>query len=305
MGATLYIDPLLGPINPKKFMKGQFLNHKPHLEVVWPNMDPLPKNANAHIGMTNLTTLMTANQGSSGDPTNIIGHSGGSQIAMKWLREIGPTSPLPKGNYHFWLAGSPEQKYTGASYLYPAQSPPVYPGDPANGAPAHDGSCPTPLANHGGYGIGSGLPATCPWHVNVISNQYDGWSDAPNSSWATNAELSRKYGSIAFFIPQYVWNHSPICLMKSLSGPHDAVEYETHSIADTGTQVYTDPANATVKYYYIPTYPFPSINKVKWITWLARNLDMARRPVVEAAYTHRPVTMPTPDYSAVPTWFGV
>lgn len=264
-------------------------------------------NASAHNNMMALDSFLTKYPGTSGTPTRVVGHSLGSQIIYKWLREKGPTSPIATNTVEFYAFGCPEQRYTGASTLYPDNSPPKYPGDPAHGGTAHTGGCPTPSQFHGGWGVGYGLPTTIPWKVWCVANQYDGWADAPND--INNVEVKRVTKTF-FGIPnQKAWDHSLFCLMKSTSGPHGQYDVkDSRPLTDTAvTFTYQDPVNANVKYIWQKTYPIPSLNSVKWISYTARSLDIARRPVLEQAYSHRPIAISNPvEWAAPPNkgWFG-
>lgn len=323
MGTTLYIDPLIGSLDGRTALGGMFAPVGQKLvHVPWPNGGRgggsiIPSNAAAHTGMTNLYNAVVAHLGdaSVGDPLNVIGHSGGAQIIMKMLREkrtdlqaaitaAGKTLP----SVVFYPMGCPEQKFTGASYLYPEYSPPIYPGNPAQGGTPHTSECPTPPAFHGGYTVGSGLPSPCPFTVHVVSTQYDGWSMAPTNP--DHPWMTRTYDIFMFVIARKMWDHSIFCALKSSSGPHG--RYDTADsipLSDPGAVSYTDPAQPTVKYWYLRTYPFPAFDKIKWLRFMARDQDKRYRPTINAAYgptsstRGMQVTVPLPDYTAVSSWF--
>lgn len=328
MGHTLYLDPLLGTLKIKTTMGGMFVPPAlPNQQVVWvewPNGgrgggSAIPSNGAANTAVENLWTAVQANIASAtaADPMRIVGHSGGAQAIMKFIREkwaalkallISLGKPL--NAVQFYCLGCPEQKFTGASYLYTANSPPAYPGDGtrcgASGG-AHDGTCPTPLQWHGGYGLGYGLPEPCEATVHVVSNQWDGWSMAPTNM--NHPELNKIYDALLFVLFRKVWDHSIICYLKSSTGPHgryDTKDSKTLSSPDVFSHL--DPANPTVRYYYVRTYPFPGYDKI-WARFLQRNKDMANRASIDAAFaatdaTHgMQITIPAPDYTAVPTWF--
>lgn len=307
MSAIITIDPLLDSLDAKTFLGGRFLSEahgydpkRPVIRARWDNRDPIPSNQAAHDGMMELKRVLEANPGTALEPVDILCWSGGAQVAKKFAREQANGAALPANSVRVWAAGCPESKFTGASVLYPVDTPAVYPGNKP-----HTAGCPTPLAFHGGYGVGYGLPLTIPacfveW--NEVINQYDGWADAPIVP--TNSELTRIYGRIFFIIVQRVWEKTGFfSLLKSGGqGPHG--EYQGRRAKTLDNQiVFTDPDQPKVKYRYLPTYPFPSINRASRASATARNLDRQRRPVAETAWS-RPVTIPPPDYSAaVPTWF--
>ncbi|WP_131809598.1 hypothetical protein, partial [Mycolicibacterium iranicum] len=200
MGVTLYIDPLGGTLEINKTLGGMFvaptLPQQKTIRIDWPNnskngAELLPSSGQHYVIVANLKAEIPKHlpNATAADPIRVVGHSGGAQGIDRFLREEGAwllalLNSLGKSIncIRFYLLGDPEQKFTGASYLYPNQSPPIYPGTGAkcgkNGGP-HDATCPSTMANHGGYGIGSGLPPTCPFIVDVVCIQYDGWAMAP------------------------------------------------------------------------------------------------------------------------------
>lgn len=320
-GALLYVNPLLAELDPRAWMRGYFfredLGFDPLREVVqvkWDNFD-FPQNVNAHDAALELVRLMLLYPGTPANPTDIICHSAGSQIANKVIREIvfllsllGVAGPFDWSGYRFWLAGDPEACFTGTSYLYPDAAPPVYPGNRP-----HTSSCPTPLEFHGGYGVGYGLPPVVDVEVNVVTNQYDGWAMAPLN--ANNSEIRRANGItfLGLLLGQRVWDFSLNCLMKQ--GPHNHKSYEKLDITGgeaNGVFTYTDPLRPKVKHWYVRNYPVPSL--VGKLKFLVRDLDMKRRPILDAAFgpfnpgTRRglPVIITPPDYDAIaPSWFSL
>lgn len=331
MGTTLYCDPLMGTLDINNTLGGMFVAPTlPNQKVVWvkwPNGgrgggSVIPSSAASYTCAQNLWTEIQANIGTATatDPLRVVGHSGGAQNIMRFLREFGAQLQAlltslgkPLNCILFYCLGSPEAKFTGASYLYPAQSPPVYPGDGtkcgANGGP-HDANCPSTLANHGGYGVGSGLPLTCPFTVHVVAIQFDGWAMAPTNP--NHPELTKNYDTLLFAIIRKVWSHSPFCAMKAGSGPHGEYGMKgSKSLSHPDAFSYVDPAQPTVTYWYIRRYPFPGYDKVKAIRFLARNLDMKNRASIMTAFaatdsTHGlQITIPPPDYTAVASWFAL
>ncbi len=321
MSALLYVNPLLGIMDPRLMLAGRFVNDdlmpdvdRPIVNVKWDNFDFIPKNTNAHDGALELVRLMLLYPGTPADPTDIVCHSGGSQVANKAIREIEHLLALLGGGtidwsgYRFWLCGDPETCFTGASYLYPEACPPVYPGNTS-----HYPGCPTPPEFHGGYGIGFGLPFPCPVEVNVIIHQYDGWAMAPVDP--DNSEMRRAQGISLFGIlfGSRVWDFTLGCITKQV--PHAGRTYYGLDIdagTDGGVFTYTDPLRPSVKHWYVRNYPVPSLAKVR-LKWLARDLDIKRRPVMDQAYgpynagSRRglPVTIPAPDYDDTLSWFSL
>lgn len=316
MSALLYVNPLLGLIDPRKVLNGRFVDEdfvvnpsRPVVNVKWKNFDPFPKNTNTHAAMLELDRLLHLYPGTPEDPTDIVCHSAGSEVADKWMREMGPFSDIPVNSIRWWLLGDPEAPFTGACYLYPTAMPPVYPG-----VTPHTASCPTPPEFHGGYGVGFGAPPVCPWTVNYVIHQYDGWAMAPLDP--DNVELRRFTGLTFFGIPlsgSRVWDFSLGCVLKQAS--HKGTTYEGVNIdagLPGGVVTYVDPLRPTIKMWYVRQYPVPSLSNVR-VRFLARDLDIKRRPIMDLAYgpynpgTRKglPVTIPPPDYAAVPSWFAL
>lgn len=321
-GALLYINPLLAELDPLLHLSGYFfdeaLGFDPGREIVqvkWANFEPIPQNQNAHEAALELVRLMLLYPGTPEDPTDIIAHSGGSQCANKAIREIdyllsllGYTGTFDWSGYRFWLAGDPESPFVGSCYLYPEACPPVYPGNRP-----HTANCPTPAQFHGGYGVGFGLPPVVPVEVNIITNQYDGWAMAPVDYM--NSEIRRSTGITILGLVltgKRVWDFSMTCVMKTK--PHNHKSYQELDITGgtaNGVFTYTDPLRPKVKVWYIRNYPVPSL--LGRLKFLVRDLDIKRRPIMDAAFgpfnpgarTGLPVTITPPDYDAVSSsWFS-
>lgn len=331
MGTTLYCDPLMGSLKINTTLGGMFvapaLPNQKVVWVTWPNGGRgggsiLPSSAASYTCAQNIWTAVQAEIGTAtaADPLRLVGHSGGAQNIMRFIREFGDqllallaSLGKPISCIRFYCLGCPEQKFTGASYLYPSQSPPAYPGDGtkcgANAGP-HDSNCPSAMEHHGGHGIGSGLPLDCPFFVDVVSMEYDGWAMAPTNP--SHPELVKQFDILAFFIPRKVWDHSVICAMKASNGPHgeyDIKGSKSLSHPDSFPFEDPDPLQPNVTYWYIRRYPFPGYDKIKAIRFLVRNKDMKNRASINAAFaatdsTHgMQISIPPPDYSAVASWF--
>lgn len=120
-------------------------------------------NDNAADGVAKLDEAMLAQT----PPFIVLGHSMGSQVIYKWIRERGPTSSLTPDDVWFICTGNPERKYNG----HPPDGG-KYPGGPD----------------------GTGLPDDMPWILWDVAAQYDGWCDAPNDPNNTRANSNASYG---------------------------------------------------------------------------------------------------------------
>jgi hypothetical protein len=296
-GYLLYCNPGLFPMQPKTWLGGELL---PDGQGGTRKVAAVSPYNNFNFGATSADTKMKSLNkyllkypGTAQIPTRVVGHSLGSQIIYKWIREMGPVSAIDPATVEFYTTGCPEMKYTGAAYLYPVETKPNYPGTQT----PHTGDCPTPVQFHNGWGWAYGVPDIIPWKLWCIAAQYDGWADAPNN--LNNAEVSRETKKAGWFsAAQLLWSHSMTCYMKSMSGPHGG--YTSIPLSDaTRNFTYQDPVNANVKYVWQMTYPIPSIKFSLSQRFTARDLDMARRPILEQAYTHRPIVIPSPNYAAL------
>ena len=161
------------------------------------------------------------------------------------------------------------QKYTGASYRYPTESPPIYPGG-------------------GSYGTGGwGIPLTgVPWELHTVANEYDGWADAPND--IDNVEVKKTVGGKAVH-----WSHSIFSWTKSSNGPHSGKAYTKN--LDTAYS-YNDTAQGTdVWYHWIPTDPMPRAGALVWLSFMKEQVETEARPILNEAYDDRPVDLGKPS----------
>ena len=295
MPYLLYLNPVGGSMDAKKWAKGELSAGRSVVKVSW-NNSFLVSNTNAHGGMTNLDTALPKYPGTPEVPTIIIGFSGGAQVIEKWLREKGPTSSIDPSTVKFYLFGSPENQF-GSCARNPADDPPKYPGDPAANGTAHTSKCKTPPEFHGGIGIGFSVPPNCAYDVTYVTAQYDGWADGPTDP--NNPQLLRIYMGWSFGMWHQMWEMGDLfCYMRLGTYAHSGKSYIARSVnpADPNNRQWTDPANPNVKYLWSMTYPTPHANPTKSSKSKTREADMVERPELELAFT-RPVVMPTPDYT--------
>jgi hypothetical protein len=85
----------------------------------------------------------------------VVGHDEGALVAVKWLRDYGPTSAVPTADVTFMLVGNPGRKYGGAFYV-----------------PGYD------------------VPENTPYTVTDIANQYDPIADWPCDLLSLGASLA-------------------------------------------------------------------------------------------------------------------
>lgn len=275
-GTLLYINAFTGDMKPKEFLDGMLAPPGTNIiNVPYPNQwyDGV-SNEHAETAVANLTQALADNQGTVSAPTKVVGHSAGAQFIYKWVREVGPTSPQDPDTVVFYSVGNPEQKYTGASYRYPTESPPMYPGG-------------------GAYGDGWGLPVSgIPWTIHTVANEYDGWADAPNDP--NNEEVVKKVGGKAVH-----WSHSIFSYTKSASGPHSGAAYNQQNLDNAYS--FNDTAQGTnVWYYWIPIDPMPRAKNLVWLSFMRQEVEEEARPTLNQAYDDRPVdlgknVLPDPD----------
>lgn len=120
----------------------------------------VPAVAAVQRGAKALDDMLTAHFDGRPDADDVLvyGVSMGSQVACKWLREYGPTSPVPTDKVSFLLLANPEQPFHG-----------IYQADPKLVTFMK-------LPDYGGVGVPAGTPFT----VTDLCRQYDGMADFPN-----------------------------------------------------------------------------------------------------------------------------
>ena len=273
-GTLLYINGFTGDMKPKEFLGGMLAPAGTKIiNVPYPNQwhDGVSE-AHAETAIANLDQALTDNPGTVSAPTKVVGHSAGGQFVYKWIREEGPTSLIDPTTVVFYSVGNPEQKYTGASYRYPTESPPIYPGG-------------------GNYGDGWGLPVSgIPWEVHTVANEYDGWADAPNDP--NNEEVVKKVGGKTEH-----WSHSILSWTKSSNGPHSSKRY-TSNLDDAYS--YQDTAQGTnVWYHWLPQEYMPRAKNLALFAFMRQSVEEESRPVLNEAYNDRPVDLGKADEAPV------
>lgn len=152
---VLGLDPAFFPVM-GTWLRGFAKEPGRTFQRVWyPN---IPSPANAARGVEALDKALAATPGQK----IVFGHSMGSQVAAKWLRERAHTATVPPDEVLFILCGNPERKYGGALCV---RSTPKYLG----------------LTVQPSYG-GPGIPDDTPYQVIDYARQYDWWADAPTAA---------------------------------------------------------------------------------------------------------------------------
>lgn len=151
-GTVLGLEPAFFPVIGKWLNGFATKNNRTFKKVSYPN---IPSAANAARGVAALDDMLHSIPG----PKIVFGHSMGSQVASKWLREMAPTSNIPHDQIVFVLCGNPERKYGGA-LMVPCR--PTYLG----------------MAVQPTYG-GPGIPDNVCYRVYDYARQYDWWADSP------------------------------------------------------------------------------------------------------------------------------
>lgn len=228
------------------------------VKIPYPNT---PSNFNATTGMNNLD-MWLRNAGSQ--TVIVVGHSEGSQVACKWLREIAPTSSVSPARVQFVLTGNPERRYggsigmmqgapktilqqpgwTGGVWFPPSMSIAAY--------ASHTGEFP-------------GVPLDTPFSVFDLARQYDHYADYPSSSTSVSTAASQNASTK---IHMNYWNVNV--------NDSDIV---TH-------------AEGNITWAWKPTYPTTTAASLTDPTQQLA-ADRAARSAIEACY-QRPVTLPTP-----------
>ena len=199
-----------------------------------------------------------------GEPTIVVGHSAGGQFIYKWIREIGPTSPQDPATVVFYACGNPEMKYTGVIWRYTNEHTVIYPGPSTNP-----------------YGDGWGLPTSgIPWTLHNVTNEYDGWADAPTDP--DNVEVKAVVGGKS---PH--WNFSTLnAWCKGGDGPHGSQNY-LHRVDYQYS--YNDTAQGTnVWYHWLPRDPMPRAKNLRLFSFMRQEVEEEERPILNQAYNDRP-----------------
>lgn len=229
--------------------------------INWPD----PWGFFANLGMNTLDGLILSHINDSGGLI-VFGHSMGSQVACKWLREKGPTSTADPTKIQFILTGNPERRYGGTlGMLNHNTSVPQSPGwtggvhsPPPNSAPVNVLPAHQP-----------GVPASNRYRVIDFARQYDYFADYP--SVASPNGLSTSNASQVIHC-----SYTRVALTDS-----DVAWYPSASTFENN-----------VRYGWSPTHPLASVANMYWLTVAEKTArDAADRATVEAAYA-RPVTVP-------------
>ena len=158
MTVVLGLDPAFFPVMRFWMRNFAITDGRTFTRIAYPNVpNPLPFLDFAGVGVSMLDKALHCTPGRK----IVFGHSMGSQVAYKWLREKGPTSDICPADVVFVLGGNPERKYGGTCVV---QSPPR----------KLFGS----IAPKAAYG-GCGLPEDTHYRVIDYVRQYDGWADVP------------------------------------------------------------------------------------------------------------------------------
>lgn len=149
---VLTLDPAFFPV--MRVWLNKFATTAPHTckKVGYLN---IPSAGNAARGVAALDRALHETSG----PKIVFGHSMGSQVAAKWLRERAASSDVDPDQVAFLLCGNPERKYGGALCV---EDTPKYWG------PVQ--------ASYGGPGI----PDDTRYTVVDYARRGDFWADAPD-----------------------------------------------------------------------------------------------------------------------------
>jgi len=215
----------------------------------------------------------------------VFGYSEGAQVATKWLRDYGISSPVtPTSRLSFLLIGNAERRYGGFAYRH----------DNLAAICDVDG-LPDPLSDG---------TSTVPYAVTDFARQYDGFADFPSASDiqqavdSVGAAVSDPF-NWALRALQDVTNavigaHADAALNAVLGMQMVHTNYFTVTPDDLHNVRYTDPDHPLVEYVWSPTYPVPLLG----IGQTFPSLDREKRKVIEQAYS-RPVVIPQPNYAQI------
>lgn len=237
--------------------------------------------ANIAGGVTALNNKLNS---TSGDIL-VFGYSEGAQVATKWLRDHGTSSPItPTSRLKFLLIGNAERRYGGFGYKH----------DNLNDIMDVDG-LPDPL--------GDGT-STVHYQVTDFARQYDGFADFPSATdiqqavdsvgAATSDPFNWALRALQDVTNAVIGAHSDAALNAVLGMQVVHTNYFTVTPDDLHNVRYTDPDHPLVEYVWSPTYPVPLLGMGSTFP----SLDREKRTSIETAFS-RPVVMPEPNYAGI------
>lgn len=230
-------------------------------------------------------TALNSKLNSTAGDILVFGYSEGAQVATKWLRDHGTSSPVtPTDRLKFLLIGNAERRYGGFGYKH----------DNLADIMDVDG-LPDPLEDG---------TSTVHYAVTDFARQYDGFADFPSASDiqqavdSVGAAVSDPF-NWALRALQDVTNavigaHSDAALNAVLGMQMVHTNYFTVTPDDLHNVRYTDPDHPLVEYVWSPTYPVPLLG----IGQTFPSLDRDKRKSIETAFS-RPVVLPQPNYAQI------
>lgn len=231
-----------------------------------------------------VTALNTKLNSTSGD-IMVFGYSEGAQVATKWLRDYGISSPVtPTSRLSFLLIGNAERRYGGFAYKH----------DNLAAICDVDG-LPDPLSDG---------TSTVPYAVTDFARQYDGFADFPSASdiqqavdsvgAALSDPLNWALRALQDVTNAVIGAHKDAAVNAVLGMQMVHTNYFTVTPDDRHNVRFTDPDHPSVEYVWAPTYPVPLLG----IGSTFPSLDRDKRKAIETAYS-RPVVMPAPNYPQI------
>lgn len=228
------------------------------VKIPYPN---LPCEADAATGAQNLDAWL---RNAGGQTVVVVGHSEGSQVACKWLREYAPTSSVDPSKVSFILGGNPERRYGGTLGMMQGMPKRILQTATWSGG-VHFPPSNSVAAYAQNTGELPGIPLDTPFTVLDIARQYDYYADYPSSSTEVTSAAAQN-ATTAIHMNYFNVNVNDPSIVKHTEG--------------------------NITWGWVPTYACPSAARSLNPTTQLAN-DRAVRPAIEACY-QRPVTLPTP-----------
>lgn len=236
-------------------------------------------NTSGAVHITDAIPMLDAKLKSTTGEVLVFGYSEGCQIADWWLANQGstPAAGVDPAEVSFLLIANADRKYGGFVYQSTVFDAVAYT---------------------------AGKPDNTPYTVIDFARQYDGVADFPTAApiqtalnnlqaltTDTNA-FQTAMQDIANVVANTSYANAALNAVTGFVAIHN--NYLQVTVADTDNVSLVD---GNITWMWSPTYPVPLLG----IGGTFPAADQALRPQIETAYS-RPVTLPTPDYSANTGW---
>jgi hypothetical protein len=229
--------------------------------------------------IANGVALLDAKLNATSGNIKVFCYSEGCQVATKWLRDHGTTSPItPTTRLTFQFVGNAERKYGGILYQ---------------------------RSSFNAWADTGGLPGTVPYAVNDFCRQYDGFADYPTASvFGTAADdvaaaltdwnkIGTAFQAVFSLFTTDATKNAANNTYKGMSDVHQYYFNVAPGDAENVTKV-----EGNVTYEWSPTFPLPLLG-----AFATAPVDNTLRTQIETQYT-RPVSLLNSQTDVPPDYPG-